>query len=488
MSDTQNNITPRRLFGRKQLFTNATSITKENIVKVLQEIQADWSMNLEDIKYLYRYYKGNQPSLYRNKQIRSDICNQIVENRAKEIVDFKVGYTCGSPIQYISRDVDEQITSALDELNKIMEVNGKSTKDRTLIEWQFICGTGYRMVLPSDEKGENANPIEIYTLDPRNTFVIYSNDYRRKPLAGVYFTNTIPELGSESSVLVEPIYEIYTETEFIKVKSNQIIEVKPNPSGITIFEYPANPTRMGAFETVISLLDALNILDCNRLDGVEQFIQSLIILYNCELPEDEDATSLQAKGLIELKSKGEAKADIKILSEQLNQTETETLKADLLAAIREIAGIPSQGDGSSSDSSNNGAALTKNGWEHCETHAKAFELSFKESEIEMLKLVLKIVDKLKGIKLSVKDMDIHFTRRNYENLLVKSQVLTTMLAQDKIAPKLAFEASGLFTDPEGAYAESMKWYEEQKAELPTEEEPEEVPTEEVEVEEDVTEV
>lgn len=488
MSDTQNNITPRRMFGRKQLFTSASEITKDNIVKVLQEVQTDWSINLEDIKYLYRYYKGNQPSLYRSKQIRSDICNQIVENRAKEIVDFKVGYTCGSPIQYISRDVDEQITSALDELNKIMEVNGKSTKDRTLIEWQFICGTGYRMVLPSDENDKD-NPLEIYTLDPRNTFVIYSNDYRKKPLAGVYFTNTIPELGSDSSVLIEPIYEIYTETEYIKVKSSSIIETKPNPSGsIPIFEYPANPTRMGAFETVISLLDALNILDSNRLDGVEQFIQSLIILYNCEMPEGEDATSLQAKGLIELKSKGEAKADIKILSEQLNQTETETLKADLLAAIREIAGIPSQGDGSSSDSSNNGAALTKNGWEHCETHAKAFELSFKESEIEMLKLVLKIVGKLADIELSIKDLDIHFTRRNYENLLVKSQVLTTMLSQNKIAPKLAFEASGLFTDPEGAYAESMNWYEEQKLELPTEEEPEEVPTEEVEVEEDVTEV
>ena len=134
---------------------------------------------------------------------------------------------------------------------------------------------------------------------------------------------------------------------------------------------------------------------------------------------------------------------------------------------------------SSSDSSNNGAALTKNGWEHCETHAKAFELSFKESEIEMLKLVLKIVGQLEGIELSVKDLDIHFTRRNYENLLVKSQVLTTMLAQDKIAPKLAFEASGLFTDPEGAFAESMKWYESQKPSLEVEE-----PKDKVEVNEE----
>ena len=477
MSDTQNNLSVRKMFGREQLFTNEAAITKTNIAKVLgTEIATAWSKNQTDIKYLYRYFRGNQPALYRTKEIRSDICNQVIENRAKEIVDFKVGYICGSPIQYISRDVDERITDSIDELNALMETEGKSTKDRELIEWQMICGTGYRLVVPSDELDPEV-PFEIYTLDPRNAFVIYSNTYQKKPLAGVFFTNSIPELGQGGEVLTTPVYEVYTETEYIKLEGDKVVAVKPHNLGmIPIIEYPANPERMGAFEAVLPLLDALNTLDCNRLDGIEQFIQSLIILYNCELPDDEDATSLQAKGLIELKSKGDAKADIKILSEQLNQSETETLKADLLSAIREIAGIPAQGDGSSSDSSNNGAALTKNGWEHCETHAKAFELTFKESEIRMLKLVLRICEDMTDIDLKVRELDIHFTRRNYENLLVKSQVLTTMLSNDKIAPKLGFEASGLFTDPEGAYAESMKWYESQKVEVPVEETTPDEPT------------
>lgn len=465
MSDTQNNMSIRRMFGREQIFTNENAITKTNIAKVLTEISTVWSKNQTDIKYLYRYFKGNQPALYRTKEIRSDICNQIIENRAKEIVDFKVGYICGSPIQYISRDVDERITESIDELNALMETEGKSTKDRELIEWQMICGTGYRLVVPSDEANPEV-PFEIYTLDPRNAFVIYSNTYQKKPLAGVFFTNLVNEFGATEPITTTPVYEVYTETEYIKLEGDKVVKVIPHNLGmIPIIEYPANPERMGAFETVLPLLDALNTLDCNRVDGIEQFIQSLIILYNCELPEGEDATSLQAKGLIELKSKGDAKADIKILSEQLNQSETETLKADLLSAIREIAGIPAQGDGSSSDSSNNGAALTKNGWEHCETHAKAFELTFKESEIRMLKLVLRICEDMTDIDLKVKELDIHFTRRNYENLLVKSQVLTTMLSNNKIAPKLGFEASGLFTDPEGAFAESMKWYDSQKQEV-----------------------
>ena len=105
----------------------------------------------------------------------------------------------------------------------------------------------------------------------------------------------------------------------------------------------------------------------------------------------------------------------------------------------------------------------------------------------MLKLVLKITQELAGTVLSIKNIDIHFTRRNYENLLVKSQVLTTMLAQPKIAPKLAFEACGIFTDPEGAYAESMKYYEENQPALEVPDETE-VEEETVVVEEDVSEV
>jgi hypothetical protein len=66
------------------------------------------------------------------------------------------------------------------------------------------------------------------------------------------------------------------------------------------------------------------------------------------------------------------------------------------------------------------------------------------------------------------NIDIKFTRRNYENTLVKSQVLVNMLQNEKIAPRLAFVYSGMFSDPEAAWKESMQYYEEnQKKETET---------------------
>ena len=47
------------------------------------------------------------------------------------------------------------------------------------------------------------------------------------------------------------------------------------------------------------------------------------------------------------------------------------------------------------------------------------------------------------------------------------KILVSMLQQEKIHPRLAFESSGLFVDAERAYSLSMEYYESQMVE-PTE--------------------
>lgn len=80
----------------------------------------------------------------------------------------------------------------------------------------------------------------------------------------------------------------------------------------------------------------------------------------------------------------------------------------------------------------------------------------------MLKLVLRICRELSDIDLHLADIEMKFTRRNYENIQSKAQVLDTMLKNPKIHPQLAYESCGMFSDAEGAYALSMKYYEEQQ--------------------------
>ena len=441
-------------YGRKQIFTNYEEVDSSNVLKVMDEVMTIHQSNVSQIKYLYDYYRGKQPIYLRTKEIRPEICNQIVENWANAIVSFKVGYLCGSPIQYVSGKSSKNLTKEIDLLNDIMDEHSKASIDKDLIEWQMICGTSFRSLF-SDE----TETISMASLDPRNTFVIYSNDINHKPLAGVYLA-TKKERGKDVDYAT-----VYTPKQIITIKSYKKVSSVVNPLGmIPIMEYPANNARLSAIEIVIDLLDAINDLDSNRLDGVEQFIQSLLVVYNADIGE-ETANTLREKGLIALKSVGDCSADIKIISEQLDQNQTQTLKEDIINRVREIVGLPAQGDGNSSDSSNNGAMLLKGGWENAETRARESEVMFKRSEVPFLKLLFSILSAKNVLSLEVADVDIRFTRRNYENIQVKSQVLTTMLSSDKIHPRLAFEGCGMFIDPEEAYNMSMEYEEEQKKQV-----------------------
>lgn len=107
----------RALFGRRVIYTDVAEINAGNIIDVLQKALFVHLQNSADIDYLYRYYRGDQPVLYREKEVRPEICNKVVENRANEIVSFKVGYLMGEPVQYVSRSDDESISAEVSRLN-----------------------------------------------------------------------------------------------------------------------------------------------------------------------------------------------------------------------------------------------------------------------------------------------------------------------------------------------------------------------------------
>ena len=446
----------RTMYGRRVITTDVAAITAENVVEVLQEAMKLHEKNRSEIEYLWKYFKGEQPILQRQKTVRPEICNRIVENRANEIVSFKVGYLCGEPIQYVGRNSNGDVSERIGVLNEYMFLADKSALDREIVEWDMICGTANRMVLDNEayEPDSDEAPFEIFTLDPRDSFVVYSNDVKHERMMGVKYNTD--DLGHKT-------YSVYTDSLYFLIKDDKVQETKAHGlSGEPIVEYPANNARLGSFEIVLPLLDAINNIESNRMDGIEQFIQSFMKFINCDIDE-EKFKALKEMGAIKIKSVDGQPADVDIVTSELNQGQTQITKDDVYKAILSICGLPSMSDGSTSDSSNNGAVILKNGWQGAETRAKDSELMFKRSEKEMLKLVLKLCNGLADLKLKLKDIDMKFTRRNYADIQSKSQVLVSMLQQPKVHPLLAFTHCGLFSDPESAYTMSNEYYEEQMA-------------------------
>ena len=436
-------------YGREPIYTDATAVTAENLLDVLQKAFKVHTLNRSDIDYLYNYYKGKQPILERTKEFRKDICNVVVENHANEIVSFKTGYLMSNAIQYVSRDSDARNVDAVDALNKYMQAASKASCDRVLAEWFAICGVAYRIVLKRDDaEGGDVNPIMAYNLDPRNTFVVYSSGIGHEPMLGVSYI----QHGDGSVIL-----SCYTKTEYFKVGYpatvglNGVGAIQEHTEhilgDIPIIEYLQNPARLGAFETVLTQLDALNIISSNRLDGVEQFIQSILVTKGIDLIDDSgEKIDLYAQLREMLGLNLPADGDAKYLTQELNQTQTQTLVDYLYQSVLVACGMPNRNGGSST--SDTGTAVTmRDGWADAEARAKDTEQMFEPSERRFLGIVLRILDATRHITLSNDDIAIVFTRRNYENMQNKVQVFATLRAIENFPPLLAYEISGITPDP-----------------------------------------
>ena len=450
-----------QFFGRRKIYTDVQNIDEKNVIDVLTKAFAVHQQNRAEIDYLYNYYKGNQPILNRVKEVRPEIANKIVVNRANEIVTFKTGYLVGEPIQYISQSDDETITEQINTLNRYMAAEDKSAADKELAEWFHICGTAYRMVVPDKDAGQDKDesPFEMFVLDPRDAFVVYFNGLGEPPVMNVKYVKR-----QDGTI----VYGVYTKNHYYEITELNGVPAlsgdKPQVLGLPIIEYPLNSARLGAFEIVLGLLDAINTTESNRVDGVEQFIQALLLFHNVDISSS-DYADLKKEGALKFRDiDSTLPAEIKYLVEELNQGQTQTLVDDLYEEVLTICGMPNR-NGGTSTSDTGAAVIMRDGWSAAEARAKNTEPLFKRSEKEFLRLVLHICNELRSMELKLSHLEIRFTRRNYENITEKANVLTMMLNNEKIAPQLAFQHCGMFVDPEVAWLMSKEYAEEREREV-----------------------
>lgn len=485
VTDKEKQVGNAPLFkGRRRIYADCESVDASNVVDVLNDAQLAFGANSFQIHYLWNYYRGVQPVLNRVKDVRPEINNRIVENHAQEIVAFKVGYQLAEPLQYTCRrchrarrtskglfervhtalfgetEQDDEHLDSIDELNTLMFAEDKASCDRDLFEWMLVCGQGYRMVEADcgEDREDGGAPFELLTLDPRHTYVVYSSSYHHRPLMGVWVARD-PETGEE-------LFNVYTDKRLFIVKGNAVVngEGQPHTYGrVPIVEYPLNNARMGVFEPVLPLLDAINAIESNRLDGIEQTVQALMKFVNCDIDED-DFVGMLKLGAVKVSTTEGVQSDVDVIRNDLDQTQTQVAKDDLYQAVVNICGMPNRNGTSGSSSDTGAAVLLRDGWTLAESHAKGYELQFKRSERDMLRLVLAICEQSQDVSLDlrIRDIELAFNRRNYENILVKAQVLTTMLKCNKIHPELAFTSCGMFTDPEAAYLASREYTESQE--------------------------
>lgn len=436
-------------YGRKIAYADAEEVNESNILDILGSCIGVFNTNKAVFKYLWNYKNGDQPIRYRQKVVRDDINNPIVENHAWEIVQFKNAQTFGEPIQCVSTKKEDSINESVDKFNSYCQNAGKHTKDISSGEWTSATGTGFKAV----QRTNKEIPFRITVPTPLNTFIIYSRQ-TEEPLLAV---QELKNLDGERYFLC------FSETHEFRIQNSKLMtlidtngnEVKSKLhafGGIPIVEYPNNQDRISDIELVIDILDAINNMQSNRMDAIEQFVQSWVKFVNCEV-DRESFINMKMMGALVVKSNNgaENKADVDIMSQELNQTESQVAKDDLWNNALSISAIPNKQGNTGGDTQ--GAVELRNGWDFSKQRAKLKDPYIKDSEKRLNAVILNIIRQTKGDKecnFGVMDYDVQINHSPTDNMQVKSQVLQLLLSSG-IHPLVAIKVCGLWGDAEKVY-------------------------------------
>lgn len=447
-------LVPNGDYGLKTAYTDEEYIDSSNVVKVVGETISTFYKNRARAEYLWRYKNGDQPVLYRTKTIRDDINNPICENQAWSIIHFLNGQETGEPIQTIALSDKEEVGKYVDIFNDYCRGANKQLRDINCGEWTHTTGTGFKAV---QRKIGAEIPFRIVVPTPLNTYIVYQRA-TEEPLLAVQFLKDTD--GQEYKLC-------YTDTHEYRIKNSSLMAtVNHNGDmvtekihafgGIPIVEYPNNQDRISDIELVITMLDSINEIQANRSDAIGQFVQSWIVFQNCML-DNETFNSMKEQGAIMVNSNnGENKAAVSILTQELNQSESQVAKDDLFDNILRILSIPSDQGNTGGDTQ--GAVELRNNWSKSKQNAKLRDAFIKESDKRLDNLILHIINQEtnNSCPLKTMDYDVQINRNPTDNLQVRAQVLQ-MLLQSGTHPKLAVEKSGLWGDSEKAYLVSKPY-------------------------------
>ena len=437
---TQNN------YGRTIIYTNQNRIDESNIVQELDKALVFHTQNATEIEYLDRYYRGDQPILYRKKVNRPEVNNKVLVNLAYELVERKVAGICAEPIQYVLRGTDDVKSEEITQLNAIMDSEDMQECDIEICRWRSICGTAYRFVGNDNNNGRllDESDFSLSCENPIYTFV-------------AYFTNGKPAFSCQirEGEDGKRVYYCFTDYQYFIISGGVITESGINGNGaIPVIEYPNNSRRLSDIEITISITDSLNVLSSDRINGIEQFVSAWIKFVNCEI-DKETFNEMRQEGALVVKSNNgtDNKADVDVMTTELNQTQSQVAFDDLFNKFLEIQGLANREGNSGGDTGN--AVSLRNGYHESGLREAIDEPIIKKSERMSLRIILNRLHIKRGFTLMPSDVEIHINRDKLNNIMTKAEALAILL-NSGIYYKRAIKTVGLFNDSERVAEESKE--------------------------------
>lgn len=285
------------------------------------------------------YYQGKHAILERPSDEDKGLPNnKLVANHAKYITDIATGYVFGKPIKYEGEQI-EAITEAYKTID-IVSHDSELAKDLS------VFGRGLELYFMSSDE----EPIpKVSVIDPRQIFLVVDDTVEYKPMFGVHYYE---KRDIDNKVIGYNVF-VYSDTNVTKYfiekvdsKDFTLIEDIPHYWGsVPITEFLNNEEEQGDFEQQISLIDAYNLLQSDRVNDKEQLVDALLKTKGVSFGDNEEEQSATARmikkhKILELPLEGDAEWMVK----QLNESQVEILKDSIQSDIHEFSQVPAMTD------------------------------------------------------------------------------------------------------------------------------------------------
>lgn len=307
-----------------------TTITAELIKKVIDFNEKRRAR----FDQLDQYYLGQQLILSREKP-DTLFNNKVMVNHAKYIVDTTTGYLLGNPVDY---QVNDNIN--IEPLLDAYKAQTMENTDFELAKGCGIFGMNYEYVYANEE----SEPCSV-TLDVRNTIIVYDDSMVHNKLFGVTYRPVFKDAKDQRPDAYEIV--VATDKELIHYRMDfngtSLDETDREPhffGKVPIVEYKNNSEMLGDFEPVLSLIDAYNLIQSDRVNDREQLVDAILCFYGMDF-DDEQMSELKLKrALSGIPTDGK----VEFLTKAINEGDVDVLRKTIEADIHKISMVPNMSD------------------------------------------------------------------------------------------------------------------------------------------------
>lgn len=295
---------------------------------------------LSRFEKLSNYYDGEQAIKNRKKENESAPNNKLVVNHAKYVVDMNVGFMVSNPVSYTSPE-GQDITPILDEYDRLDIVSHDTELEKDLSTF----GVAYELIYLK-KLSDKETAIDIKVIDPRGIFLVTDDTVDKNPLFAIHYQPVFTLQGGISHYIVK----YYSNDRVITYKTlskgwgeYSLESALPHYFGrVPVIEYRNNEEKQGDFEQALSLIDAYNVLQSDRLNDKEQFIDAILFIQGFML-QDGDGERLREEGI--LQSPGpKTETAATYLTKELNEDGVTLLRDAILEDIHKITYVPDMND------------------------------------------------------------------------------------------------------------------------------------------------